>query len=254
MCGIMFLAAAAIVSSLASCARIPRTVGQTTETEKPATKNAATETQSASIKKDVTVPPASIEMQPGRGRPSPAPESPGSKKPTVPKPAPRIAESLAGHDRHLIHRPFDTIAPNDFELGPLAAAGMDPSIATSLAQLEKGILDRTLPASLFGSEAAGVASIFLAESFKTMPAPDSVRFASPVVQAGGTVAIALRILVRGESGQSQEIISSALGMLVLASDEAGTMRVEHLEIDLATLGKSSVRSTTWDPYSLRIPP
>ncbi len=252
MGSITILAAATIASALSSCPRIPRTAGQDIGTGILAAKDVTAGTQSEAMKSATAEPPETIEMQTGRGRP--APESSVTTKPTVPKPAPRIAESLAGHDRHLVHRPFDTVVPDDFELGPLAAGGMDPSIASSLEKLEEALLARSLPDSLSGSQGARVASVILAEDLKAMPAPDSVRFATPLAQAGGTIAVALRIIVLGGPAQSQKMEASAMGMLILAPGDTGTMRIEHLEIDLASLGKSAVRSAVWDPYSLRISP
>jgi hypothetical protein len=148
-----------------------------------------------------------------------------------------------------LYRPFDTVEPSDFELGTLAVGHADPAIAMILARLEKGILAGSLPDSLFGSDAARVATAFLADGFKGMPEAGAVRFAMPLTQPGGTIAVALRIIVEGGSAQRRVVEASALGLAILAPADTGTMLVEHIELDLPSLEEPAGRSAAWDPYS-----
>ncbi len=197
-------------------------------------------------------PSGPVEMQPNGGTPSPAAAKAGSAKTPAQNPRPRVAESLAGHDRHLAYRPFDAVEPSDFELGILAVDHADPAVTAILALIEEGILAGTLPDSLFASDAARVASLFLADGFEAMPKASSVRFAMPQTQPGGTVAVPVRIIVADGPAQRQTLTASALGLVILAPAEEATLLVEHLELDLPSLGETAVRITAWDPYS-RLP-
>jgi hypothetical protein len=182
-----------------------------------------------------------------------SPPPPGVKRPVTKQAGtvPRIAESLGGHDRHLVYRPFGTVAATDFELGPLADGTMDAALATSLDALEKGILAGTIPDELFADEAARVASIFLAETFTAMPKPTSVRFSAPRTQPGGTVAVGVRVIVADETGARAGVVRSALGLAILAPPDQGRMHIVHLELDLPALLETSRRTGVWDPYSIR---
>ncbi len=249
---ITLFAVASISLTIASCQRPARIILKPAGTEAPAMKTAEPSIQAETLKAVDPEPSRTVEMRAGRGTPSPG--TPGSTTAAAKKPAPRVAESLAGHDRHLVHRPLDTIEPSDFEIGPLINRSAYPELAARLALLEKAILGRRLPDGLFTPEAATIAAILFAEDLKVMPATGEVRFSTPQTQAGGTIAVALRIIVAKGQGHREEIESSALGTTILAPDSKSLIRIEHIEIDTASLDVPAVRSTLWDPYSLNTAP
>jgi hypothetical protein len=232
-----------MVSMTAACAR----------PAKPAVTPA--ETATAALPETATATPKPVEMTPNAGTASPAGGKAGGGKATAARPVPRAADSLAGHDRHLVHRPFDVVEASDFELGPLSPGGTAPEVAASLARLEKGLLDGKLPDSLFASDAARVASVFLSEGLAAMPGPVSVRFSAPLTQPGGTIASGVRIIAaEGSSVQNQALEVSALGMVILSPADDGSLLVAHLELDLPSRWQKTVRTKPWDPYALHQAP
>jgi predicted thioesterase len=146
------------------------------------------------------------------------------------------------------------VEASDFEIGPLVPGGADPAVAASLALLEKALLEGKLPDSLFASDAARVASVFLPAGLETMPAHISVRYAAPLTQAGGTVAAAVRIIAAGGPALHQAMEASALGLVILSPAEDGRLLVAHLELDLPSLGEKTARTKAWDPYALHQAP
>ncbi len=167
-----------------------------------------------------------------------------------PRPAekPRPASSLGGLDRHLVARPFQPLMAADFELGSLAADGLEPGFKDLLSRLEAGLLSGTLPFDSFDSFAATVSRILYDKPGRA--GISTVRFAAPVQGPGAVTSARLRVLARGRNDQSGAATTrSTLGLVIAAPDASGAWLVRHFELDLAALELPQERAQAWDPYS-----
>lgn len=165
-----------------------------------------------------------------------------------------VATSLAGFDRHLVARPFDASTAADFELGPLAPASLDAGLKATLSSLAAGFMAATLPYDRFAGKAAQVARLLLAEPLSSAPAIVSVRYSAPLFGPDGVASLGIRVFSQapadGQAGASDQASRhAARGLVILGRDSQGDWLVEHLEIDLASLELSTVRTLPWDPYA-----
>ncbi len=188
-------------------------------------------------------------MQPGdgsAGETPAAPEAPAVVTPVQPaaKPVAEASANLAGTDRFLVYRPYDSLAPSDFEIGPLfPAAGGEPMEA-AVSALLAGLLGRKLAADALSEAGLAVATLVLAGELEAAPPITEVRAGAPVRQPGGGASVALRLFTA---------TGSATGFAVLYPDGDGSWLVENLQLDLASLAMPAVRPEPWDPYRMPAP-
>ncbi len=174
---------------------------------------------------------------------------PESKPPIAMKPVARtapaikapMAQSLAGIDRHLAYRPFQTIDAGDFVLGQLVDRSNDPSLDTILDATAAALIKGTLPYDRLDADTATVARALYEPLLRDAPPIMSVRFARRQPVPGGGVAIGIRIL----AGTPQH---SAQGLLLADQGAGGAWTIDHLELDIEALKTDRVREHPWDPY------
>lgn len=177
-------------------------------------------------------------------KPASEPEAKKAAKPAEAK----AADTLAGHDRNLVKRPFDAIYASDFEIGPLAGPVLPAGLDEALKALRKAVLERSLPEGLFSGEAAAVAALTLGPGLAELPEGVMARLGEPLSMAGGQFAVAIRLIGPGPQG-SPDPSRSALGLAVFSAAEDGKAALEHLELDLASFSEARTREEPWDPYA-----
>jgi len=151
------------------------------------------------------------------------------------------ASNLAGIDRHLTYRPFDTIDAGDFVLGALVERSNDRSLDAVLDATAAALVMGTLPYDRLDDDTATVARALYEQPLKTAGPILSVRFARRQPVPGGGVAIGFRIL-------AETPLHSSQGLLLADQGTGGAWMIEHLELDLEALRADRVRDHPWDPY------
>lgn len=179
------------------------------------------------------------ESRAGRGAVAPPrPEAVDGAPPAraAPKPAesPLAAAGLGGHDRFIALRPFQAVAAADYELGPLARAGLDPRLAAFEA-LAEGLESGRLEESAFSPFGAALAAA--AHGGAVADLGGVLRFAPPVERGGGLF-VSFRLL--GED-------RSYAGRAALYPDARGVWLVEFVEFEEPTArGEAGARRPPLD--------
>jgi len=165
---------------------------------------------------------------------------------TAPATRALVAPSLAGIDRHLTYRPFDTIDAEDFVLGALVDRSNDPSLDAMLDATAAALIKGTLPYDRLDEDTTTVARALYEQPLKAAAPILSVRFARRQPVPGGSIAIGFRIL-------ADTPLHSSQGLLLADRGTGGAWTIEHLELDLDALRIDRVRGHSWDPYDTTRP-
>jgi len=158
------------------------------------------------------------------------------------------ASSLGGHDRNLVLRPLHPVAAADFELGALvpgdsvSSGDGEPALLEALGALAAELAAGRIPYERLTETAAGVARVRHGDG--AFDGVYAARVAAPALQRDGTASAGLRLFAE-RSG----VRSSALGLAILAEDEAGAWIIEHFELDAEALDDPGTRPEPWDPYA-----
>ena len=185
-----------------------------------------------------TGPPSASPSHPD-SRTAPAANAPASNalvKTSVPV---QPSRSLAGHDRFLVSRPLSLVRPADFELGLLLDRKTDLRFVPLLDGLAKAFTKKTFKAAAFSTQALVLAELLYSPELASAPLVTHVRFSEAKRQPGATHTLGIRLF--SESG-------SALGLVILGTDDEDNLLIEHLDLELRGLGEQTTRSTPWDPY------
>lgn len=163
------------------------------------------------------------ESRAGRGavappRPEAADGAPPARAAPKPAESPPIAPGLGGHDRFIALRPFQTVAAADYELGPLARAGLDPRLAAFEA-LADGLQAGRLEESAFTPFGAALAAA--AHGGAVAGLGGGLRFAPPLERDGGLF-VSFRLLGADRSDA---------GRAALYPDAQGVWLVEFVEFE-----------------------
>lgn len=193
-----------------------------------------------------TAPGASVAAQTVAPSGSAQPEAkPAVTMKPVAKPTPAakaiVAPTLAGIDRHLVYRPFDTVAAGDQALGPLFDRSADPTLAATLDATAAALADGTLPYERLDPGAAIVARAMYQRRLESDHPIAAVRFAEKQTVPGGGIAVRFRVIGKAPGHYAQ-------GLLLAHRADDGAWMLEHLELDLASLDVDRVRKDPWDPY------
>ena len=194
--------------------------------------------------------PLAAQSGAGQAEAPAGPARPGTPPPLTMKPAARstqparvtVASSLAGIDRHLVYRPFDTVGAGDEALGPLFDGSADPALAATLAATAAALTKGTLPYEQLDAGTAIVARALYQQRLKEDQPIVAVRFAEKQAVPGGGVAVRFRVFASAPGHDAQ-------GLLLARPGDGGAWTIEHLELDLDSLRVERSRQGPWDPYS-----
>lgn len=153
-----------------------------------------------------------------------------------------VAASLAGIDRHLVYRPFDTVSARDEVLGSLFDGSTDSSLASTLEATAAALTLGTLPYERFDAGTAIVTRALYQQRLKADVPIVAVRFAGRQSVPGGSVAVRFRVLAEAPGHYAQ-------GLLLARRADGGAWKIEHLELDLDSLSVERTLQGPWDPYS-----
>lgn len=176
------------------------------------------------------------ESRAGRGavappRPEAVDGAPAARAAPKPAESPLAAPGLGGHDRFIALRPFQTVAAADYELGPLARAGLDPRLSAFEA-LAEGLKAGRLEESAFSPFGAALAAA--AHGGAVADLGGGLRFAPPIERGGGLF-VSFRLLGEGRS---------YAGRAALYPDAQGVWLVEFVEFEGP---KASGEPGAWRP-------
>jgi hypothetical protein len=146
---------------------------------------------------------------------------------------------LAGHDRFLVSRPFGSIRPADFELGPLFDRKTDASLGTLLNGLAQALTEKSLKAANFSTQALMLAELLYKPDLVSAPGITHIRFSKGNRMPGAAYSFGIRFF---------SVTGAATGLVILGSDDEDKWVIEHLDLDLRGLGEPRDRSIPWDPY------
>ncbi|MBN2875206.1 MAG: hypothetical protein JXM71_08925 [Spirochaetales bacterium] len=159
------------------------------------------------------------------------------------------SSSLAGHDRFLIHRPFDAVPAADFEIGTLSSLPANQQLSTTLSKIREGFMKGSLPYDIFSPDMAAISRLLYDEPAGPPLVVRDVRFGESQAVPGGAMSVPLRLLASVGDAQEAAVPRAATGLILLSPGDKGAWVVEHLELDIEALLREYADWGSWDPYT-----
>lgn len=153
----------------------------------------------------------------------------------------RPAASLSGIDRHLLHRPLDSLPASDFVIGPLAdSATLQASELLLVSEIKQSLLQNQIPLANFPADLRVVVNLMYGQSLLQAPPILEVRVGQAVPSRGASKQLSIRLIGR---------TTRAKALLTIGPADGGWM-AEHITLDDLALAEQYSPLKDFDPHGV----